>query len=425
MSAPFLYKARVGISALLLPFAARREVNRLRRAGFSVDRAHETLGHATARREGLGPLIWFHSSCHDEGLAVLWLIERMGHALPRAHFLLTSDTSTSARWVGDRLPPRTTHQFAPLDTSGPLKRFLRTWRPDAAVLVDTALSPQMLRRTFATGAPMALVNAKVTDKTIAYWKKRPALARYLLEVFALILAPNDKMAQIMADIHAPADRVARGIDLSALSAPLPADSATRAEVKAALKDRPVWVAASTHKGEEDAVIKAHQRLLTEHPDLCLIIAPDDIKRGTEVRDLIALAGLSYARRSRGEAPSGQVYLADTSGELGLWYGVTDVAFIGGSLRPLGGHNPFDAALSGAMALAGNHVSNFAETYSAMEAAGAARIVADADDLAAHVAALLKDDHLRTKARNGARDFVAAQSYMVDQTAERLIKALGL
>lgn len=425
MAAPFAYRAQVWASTALLPFVARREVNKLRRAGFSVDRAHERLGHATARRTGLGPLVWLHTASLDKSRSLLWLTQRMGAVLPHAQFLLTTDTASSAQSVARGLPPRTTHQFAPLPAPGPLNRFLKTWQPDAAIFAQTAPDPQMVHRAHASGTRMGLVNMPLADQSLAYWKKRPVRARHLFAPFDLILAQSDRLAQAMVDSHAPPDRVARGMNLAPLSTPQPMDANELAKVRAALGNRPVWVATATHKGEEEVVVKAHQRLLKAHPDLCLILSPHDAARGTDARDVIALAGLSYTRRTRGEAPGGQVYLADTEDEQGLWYALTDVAFVGGSLRPVGGHNPFHAAQAGTMVLSGNHVARFADTYAEMEAAGAARIVADAKDLANQVAALLDDDHNRTKARAAAENFIASQQFMLDELARRLIAALGL
>lgn len=425
MPAPALYTAWVAASMALVPFFARSETRKLRKAGVSVVRAHEKLGHATEPRKPEGPLIWFHAASVGESLSVLALITRMGLALPMAHFLITSGTATSAKLVADRLPPRTVHQFAPLDAPGPLKRFLRHWQPDAAIFVESELWPQMLRRTFESGAKLALLNARLSDRSMASWRKRPGLARYILDVFELILTQNDKMAHAMVAMHAPPERVARGINLKSMSDPLPVDEDVLYEARAALGHRPVWVASSTHEGEEQAVLKAHQTLLKAHPDLQLILAPRHPERGQDVMNLIAGESLSLTRRTRGDAPGNQVFLADTMGELGTWYALTDIVFLGGSLLPIGGHNPFEVAQSGAAVLSGTHVANFAETFAEMETLGAARLIADADDLAAQVHHLLTDDAARQKAQDAARAFTEGQTDRLDSIADRLITALEL
>ena len=425
MNAPFLYRAWVMASCLIVPFAARNTTRKLRDAGVSVMRAHEKLGHATQDRDTSGPLIWFHAALVGESLSVLALITRMGVALPQAHFLITSGTQTSARLFAQRMPPRTVHQFAPLDAPGPLKRFLKHWRPNAAVFVESELWPQMLRRTHASGARMAIVNARLSQKSMAQWRKAPKLATYMLQVFDLILTQNDAMAEAMVSLNAPADRVARGINLKSMAAPLPIDEDTLFEARASLGHRPIWVASSTHPGEEQAVLTAHKTLLKQHPDVCLILAPRHPERGDEVADLITDAGLSMTRRTRGDAPAAQVFLADTMGELGTWYALTDIVFLGGSLRLIGGHNPYEVAQSGAVVLSGVHVANFAETFAEMEALGAARLVADGDDLAEKLDMWLSDDITRNAARAAAHDFATTQTDKLDSIATRLIKALGL
>ncbi|QUJ75072.1 3-deoxy-D-manno-octulosonic acid transferase [Sulfitobacter albidus] len=424
MRTPLAYRAYVGLTALAVPFAAWVVTRKLRRAGLPTHRAHEPLGHATVPRED-GPLIWFHAASVGESLSVLALITRMGVALPAAHFLITSGTPTSAKLIAQRMPSRCVHQFAPIDAPGPLKRFLKHWRPDAALFVESEMWPQMLRRTRARGARMALVNARLSERSVAAWAKRPRLAAYILDVFDLILTQNDAMAQAMVRMHAPVPRVARGQNLKGFAGPLPTDADTQFEARAALGARPIWVAASTHPGEEEIVLAAHQRLRATYPDAHLILVPRHPERGQEVVQRIADTCLPFTRRTRGEAPGGAVYLADTLGELGDWFALTETVFLGGSLKPIGGHNPFEVAQSGATVLSGNHVSAFAETYAAMEAAGAARLVSGAEDLATRIAALWADDAARARAVAAAKGFAEAETGKLDTIAARLIKVLEL
>ncbi|AXI46057.1 3-deoxy-D-manno-octulosonic acid transferase [Sulfitobacter sp. SK012] len=423
-SAPFLYRAYVALTCALVPLAAYLETKKLRQAGVPVHRAHEKLGHATEDRQGSGPLIWFHAASVGESLSVLALITRIGVALPDAHFLITSGTPTSAELIAARMPPRCMHQFAPLDAPGPLKRFLKHWHPDAVVFVESELWPQMLRRTKESGARMVLVNARLSAKSIAQWTKRAKLSAYVFDVFDLILTQNDAMAQAMVDMNAPADRVARGSNLKSLAGPLPVDQDALFEARAALGHRPVWVASSTHPGEEIEVLQAHQILLKRFPDLHLILAPRHPQRGDEIAELISEMGLNYTRRSSGDDPGGAVFLADTLGELGTWYALTDIVFLGGSLEPIGGHNPFEVAQSGATVISGPHVTNFAETFAEMEDAGAAQHVEDGPALAQAIATLLDDDTALHTAKSAIAQFADAQTDQLDRIAARVIKALG-
>ena len=411
---------------VLVPFFARAEVKKLRRAGVTVDRAHEKLGHASQPRRGHGKLVWCHAASVGESLAALSVIAAMGRLMPEVQFLITSGTATSAELIAKRLPARTLHQFAPLDAPGPVKRFLDHWRPDAAIFVESELWPQMLTATRNRGVPMALVNARLSASSRAAWKKRPLTARFVLGCFDLILTQNDEMAEEMVAMNAPADRVARGTNLKALSDPLPQDPAVLAQVRTHLKGRVVWVASSTHPGEEEIILQAHKVLLATHPDLCLILAPRHPDRSSEVEALCHAAGCSVAIRSKGAWPEGEaVYLADTLGELGNWYALSKVVFLGGSLFEIGGHNPFEVAQAGAAVLSGPHVTNFAETFDAMRSTGAARDANDAAELAATVDLFLTDDFALEEACRAARDYVRGTASDIDAIAARLIRALSL
>lgn len=427
MRAPPLFHLYVAATVLLAPFAAWHEIRKLRNQGVPALRAHEKMGHASQPRMGSGRLIWFHAASVGESLSVLALITKMGEMLPRAQFLITSGTPTSAKLVAERLPPRTVHQFAPLDARGPLSRFLGHWRPDAAIFVESELWPRMLRMTRERGTPMVLVNARLSAKSRAAWARQPALASYIFDVFDLILTQNDEIAQAMVDMHAPADRVARGTNLKSLSAPLPTDSAILAQARTAIKNRPVWVAASTHDGEESTILEAHKDLLKDHPDLMLILVPRHPARSDDIAGLIRQAGLSHAIRSQGDWPKAgeAVYLADTLGELGNWYALSDIVFLGGSLLPIGGHNPFEVVQAGAAVLSGPHVANFAETYTDMKRSGAMRFVIDAPDLAKEVGALLRSDTAKSAALQAAQSYVQDKSDALIRISARLIHILKL
>jgi|TARA_B110000879_G_scaffold204618_1_gene283827 3-deoxy-D-manno-octulosonic-acid transferase len=182
-----LYTAYVALSMLLLPFVARSAIKKLRAADVPVLHTHERLGTASEDRPN-GTLIWLHTASANESLSVLALITRMGVMLPDAHFLITSSCATSATRIAQRMPPRTVHQFAPLDAAGPLKRFLKHWRPKAAIFVAYDLWPQMLCRTRATGTTMALVNPQMSAQSQTFFAKVPKLAAYILATFDLILA---------------------------------------------------------------------------------------------------------------------------------------------------------------------------------------------------------------------------------------------
>lgn len=419
-----LFRAYSVATWFALPVAGWLERRKVLAAGMGPQRAAEKLGHASLPRPD-GRLIWFHAASVGESLSILSLITRMGQSLPDAEFLITSGTPTSAELVARRMPPRCRHQFAPLDAPGPLRRFLDHWRPQAAIFTESELWPQMLTRTDAAGVPLALVNARMSPRSAAGWRKRPGTARMLLDLFRLILTQTAELADTLIELGADPARVRQGPNLKALSAPLPVDDVLVAAMRDRLGSRGVWVAASTHPGEEEMVLAAHARLLSGHPDLCLILAPRHSARGEEVAELIAARGWPVPRRSAGGLPEGPVYLADTLGELGTWYALAPIVFLGGSLKQIGGHNPYEVAQAGAAVLSGPHVFNFTDTFATMTKAGGARIVEDAEDLARQVDAWLADPQSCDAARAAARALCDGQISQLDTTADALIEALRL
>lgn len=414
------------LTAAALPFAMRGAGRKLRAHGVGEDRIRERLGHATEPRPD-APLIWFHAASVGESLSVLTLIRRMGDRLPGHEFLITSGTATSAAILAKRMPPRCRHQFAALDAPGPVARFLAHWRPDAAIFVESELWPLTLTATRATGARLALLNARMSAKSVRGWSKFPKTARAVLDSFSVFLTQNAIMADHLRLMGADPARIRPGSNLKASSDPLPVDQAALAELQTALGPRPVWAASSTHPGEEAEVIAAHKALLARHPDLCLILIPRHPERGSDVAALLHDAGLSHARRSAGEALGADmpVYLADTMGETGTWYAAAPIVFLGGSLKPIGGHNPYEPAASGAAILTGRHVTNFAESFDPLLSLGGAQTVADGAEMARAVAGLLTDPGSLDQMRDAAGRFHAASSAALDGVVDLLVAELAL
>lgn len=423
---PPLYRIYETASRAIVPLAWAAVSRKLRRHGVSPERMHERLGHASLPRPDAPP-VWFHAASVGESLSVLTLIAQMGKRLPDAEFLITSGTATSAALIGQRLPPRTRHQFAPLDAPGPVGRFLAHWRPRAGIFVESELWPVMLVRAQASGARLALLNARLSDRSVRRWSKRRETARFLLRKFDLILTQNGDIAGKLTGLGADPARVRVGGNLKATSAPLPVDGETLTRMRAALGARPVWIASSTHAGEEEGVLAAHSALLAQHPDLCLVLVPRHPERGDELAALIAGAGLTCARRGRGEMPGAatQVYLADTLGETGTWYALSPLVFLGGSLLPIGGHNPYEPAQAGAAIITGPGHFNFSETFAPLLVQGGAVEVADAHGLAAVVAAWLDRPGDLAAARRAAGDFVRQRGAVLEDVTESLCSALAL
>ena len=274
----YLYRSA---TALIAPLAYRKVAAKLQAHGVPLERQRERMGHATLPRPD-SALIWFHGASVGESLAALTLITHFAEHLPHAQFLLTSGTATAAQVVSKRMPQRCRHQFAPLDASGPVRRFLSHWRPSAAVFVESELWPVTLASTRRSGAKLALVNARLSDRSVARWQKKAPTARFVLNQFSLFLTQNQHISDSLLELGAPPDRVRPGGNLKAGAEPLPVDQETLSQLRSNLGTRPVWVASSTHIGEEQPVLTAHKALLKKHPNLCLLLVPRHPERGDEV-----------------------------------------------------------------------------------------------------------------------------------------------
>ena len=338
---------------------------------------------------------------------MLPLITGIRARAPEVRCLVTTGTVTSARRMAELLPQGCLHQFVPVDTAAAVRGFLDHWRPDLVIWVESEFWPGLMTATARRGIPMMLVNARVSARSARRWGWVPGMAATLVGSFRWIVTQDDETARRLVAMGADPARVREGGNLKALT-PVPGcDAAAFERLRGLLAGRPVWLAASTHAPEEAAVAAAHRVAVRSLPGLLTILAPRHPKRGGEIAALLAGQGFSVARRSHGEVPGPEteVWLADTLGEMGLWLRLAQVSFIGGSIAPLGGHNPFEAAALSAAILHGPETGNFAPAYRTLDAAGGARTVVDGAGLGDAVAALLRDGVARkamTDAAEGAR-----------------------
>ncbi len=411
--------------APVLPFHLRR---RARRGKEDAARLAERYGQGADRPPGR--LLWLHAASVGETMSVLPLMEALAARDPALRFLVTTGTVTSATLLAQRLPAglgaRVAHRFVPLDVPRWVARFLDGWRPDTAVFVESELWPNLIAGTAARGIPMALVNARMSARAAGRWRRTPGFARRVLSAFTLVLAQTEADAARLRALGA-AGATSPG-NLKFAAPPLPADSAELARLQALVGDRPAWVAASTHPGEEALVIAAHRRLVAAHPRLLTIIVPRHPDRGAEVAALGE--GIALARRGAGQDPDGatQLLVADTLGELGLWYRLAQVAFVGGSLVAHGGQNPLEPARLGCPVLVGPHTWNFAEILDRLAAAGGlARIDPGPDPAAAlaeAVAAMLTNPGGRLAQASAAASIAADQAGLPDRIAAALLPLLA-
>jgi len=379
------YAATAGLAAPALRLLLAR---RVRRGKEIAARLGERRGIATLARPA-GRLLWLHAASVGETVSVLPLFSELSRAAPDATVLFTTGTVTSAELFARRKPEgRVLHQFAPLDVPRWVARFLDHWRPDAAAFVESEIWPNLLAACRRRSIPAALVNARLSPRSFARWRRMPGFALDLFGGFARIAAQSAADADRLRALGAAA--VATPGNLKFAAPPLPVPSGDLAALRAAMAGRPVWLAASTHPGEEAAARAAHEALLPAHPGLLTVIVPRHPERGAEVA--AALSGLAVTRRSLGEGPPAEagVWIADTLGELGLFYAASGLAFVGGSLVPHGGQNVLEAARLGCAVLVGPHVRNFAEPVAVLADAGALAQVPDAAGLVDALDVLLRD-----------------------------------
>lgn len=364
------------LTALAHPLASYALKQRLHRGKEDPARWRERLGYTDLNR-AQGNLVWLHGASVGECLSLLPLAERYhdaGHTV-----LLTSGTIASAQLLAQRLKPGMVHQFVPVDTPQAVARFLDHWQPDTAIFAESEWWPNLLSAAHGRGVKLALVSARISDATQQGWAKHPKAVRYILNLFTTILAQDEATATRLTALGRAPDGIA---NLKLAGVGLPADPQTLDEMRSAIGNRPVILAASTHPGEDEIVLDAFARLQSRHPLALLIIAPRHVTRGDAITALARSQSNHVAQRSKGEAITAHtgIYIADTLGEMGVWYRLARAALVGGSLVPdIGGHNPLEPARLDCPVLTGPHVANF-EIYEALFAHEAALCVADAAEL---------------------------------------------
>ncbi len=403
-----------GATTLLEPAAAFLLLARARRGKEDPFRIDERRGFSAVPRPA-GMLAWIHGASVGETISIMPVVERLvarGIAV-----VVTSGTVTSAQVLKRRLPPGAIHQFAPLDVPRYMRRFLDHWQPDIALVVESELWPNMIAETHRRGTPLILVNGRMSERSHRRWRRLPEASRALLSRFDLCLAQTGLDGHRFSDLGAPRVSVVGNLKFD-VPAP-PSDLSVLAQMSGLLAGRPVWMAASTHAGEDEIVLDAHDLMKERLPNLLTIIMPRHPERGERIADLAAVTGLKAARRSLGAAPERDVsvYVADTMGESGLFYRLAAVAFMGGSLVTHGGQNPIEPSKLGTAVLHGPHVANFAEIYTALDRAGGALPVSDAQTLASAATALLRDPARARALARAASEIVDSLSGAVQRTMQ--------
>lgn len=407
----------LGFSRVSAPLWRLAHRYRLKRGKELPGRLAEKYGdYGEARPDGV--VLWFHALSVGESLALVPLVEKALADLPEAHVVLTTSTATSAAALEKAgLPARCLHVLLPIDTYRATRRFLDHWRPDIAAFAELDFWPRLMVETHRRGIPMALINSRMPGRSFARRKRLGGLMRDVLRLFDRLLVQDGLSADRFAELGADPGRILVVGALKAAARPLPADGDELDRLRDALGTRPVWLAAATVGEEHPAMFQAHEIVRATLPDAVLILAPRFPADG-DAAEARARARFSHvARRSRdqGIAPDTQVYIADTIGEMGVWYRLAPVSFVGHSLDAgLEGKNPFEAAALGSVILHGPGVSYFAESYAGLAAEGATREVGDAGTLAAALLDL-QDRAKRAPMKEGAARIIAQRSGVLDTT----------
>ena len=375
------------LSTAMVPLAPALINRRLKQGKEDPERVGERRGLSRDVRPH-GPLVWIHGASVGEVLAAAALIERL-RAL-NLRILLTSGTVTSAAIVAKRFPPDIIHQYVPYDSPRYVARFLDHWRPSLALFVESDLWPNLILSSAARRLPMVLVNGRMSPRSFPRWRRLSNTISALLDKFEVCLAQSETDADRFSALGSRNVVVTGNLKLD-VPAP-PADHGKLEKLLAMTRGRPALVAASTHPGEEEILVELHKTLAGFFPGLLTVIVPRHPDRGNAVAAVVAGAGLRLAQRSREELPaaSSDIYVADTMGELGLFYRFSPIVFVGGSLVPHGGQNPIEAIKLGASVVHGPHVFNFADVYEALDKAGGARVAETPEALVKHLGQLLAD-----------------------------------
>lgn len=412
-----LYSALLETAAPGLDFLLAR---RLRQGKEDADRLPERKGQTSTQRPS-GPVIWLHGASVGEAQSTLVLIDALRQHMPGATILLTTGTVTSARYLSTRLPAGVIHQYYPLDRPRWVESFLNHWRPDFVIWMESELWPAMLCGLQKRHTPVVLLNGRLSPRSRQRWNMLPGTARILLNTFSLILTQTEDEAaayRILGAAHVSASG-----NLKYAAQALPVNEADLAALKNATQGRPLWVYASTHKGEEEMACRLHQRLISHLPDLLTIIVP----RHPERRDDIVKACGHMRVQLRTDAKAlpardTQIYVADTLGELGLFYRLSPLACIGRSFSDDGGggHNPIEAAQLGCAVIHGPYVQNLQQIYDDMGKTGAVMPVASEDDFYETLAALLTQPQLLQTLSKAGQDFTQSQSAVLTNILDQVL-----
>ena len=405
------------------PFLKNMLEKRCKQGKEDPQRLGERMGIASKQRPD-GALIWLHAASVGEAQSMLILINALKEKYKDAYFLITTGTVTSAELMGKRLSKRAFHQYYPVDHPKWVKSFLDHWQPDFVIWMESELWPNMLSTIGKRNIPAVMVNARLSEKSFTRWRKSKRAAARILSVFDTIMTQTEQDAAYYKDLCATPDKVLLTDNLKYSADPLPADEEHLKALQKTIGERPVWLYASTHDGEEELACRLHKHLKRSHEDLLTIIAPRHPERREALGRICKENGLEYILRGDKRnlpAEDTDIYIADTLGEMGLFYELSPIACIGRSFSNDGGggHNPIEAAQKHCVILHGPRVQNLQQIFDDMDESGAAIKLKDENDFENRLKKLLEDEEGMIAMQNKAHRFVSEKAGIIDRIMENL------
>ena len=383
-----------------------------------VKRFNERIGRPQKERPE-GKLIWFHGASVGESVSMLPLINRLLESSPDVHVMVTTGTTTSADLMAKRLPERAFHQYIPIDNPSFTNRFVKYWQPDLVLWFESDFWPAMLSTIKKKNIPLILVNGRISNKSFKRWQQFDYISKELLSCFTFCLGQSEEDAYRLRVLGARDSTCLGNLKFAGL--PIPVDEAKKHEIMLQIGDRRLFCISSTHDNEEYQLGRQLPKLFADFPDLLVIIAPRHPQRGADVQNQLQELGLQTALRSAGQPITAQtqVYIADTIGELGIWYGICPIVFIGGSLIPHGGQNFMEPSRMKDAVIVGPYMHNFTEAMQRAQKANAIIQATDAAEVISNVHQLLESPDLLDAKRSLAYNWAAGEAKVLDGIVEKV------
>ena len=423
MGGSFFLYVYLLLADTLTGVANRKLEARLKAGKEDPNRINERRGQTPNIRPE-GEVIWFHAASVGESIALLGLIENIVEERPLTNILITTGTTASANLINTRLPKKTIHQYVPLDIGEFVRNFLDHWRPNLAVFTESELWPCLIATTHARKVPLILINARISRKSFSKWKWLKGLVSSILSKFDIILCQDENTAKFIRKLSkSKIDPKVVG-SLKESAPPLPFSEEDRSVISNQIGSRPIWLAASTHEREELMMAEAHEYARRFSRRLLLIIVPRHPNRGKKICSDLRNLGWQVSLRSDGEKINNytEIYIADTFGEMGLWYRISSISFLGGSMTEVGGHNPFEPATLGSAILHGPHVWSAAEAYEELGKVKASLQVKNPEELSQAIVDLLNPDTNASMAKS-AWDLSSKEAEASSQALKEIFKVL--